>query len=232
MGMDLETEALLFSKTLSRKRRNFKATLFSEISLKQHRDIQVYGLLSHKVWLELESNREVADYNEQPKVVQIPCGATVISHQFRFAVRKVSGSVEVIDIEQKSPEEDVLVENANKEDKRKSIKSWCLNQEIEYRLITSESFIGSEIRLSNLRLMLKFMESVHDVRDVVTEDRINMVVASLGPLTVRQILAELSDSDQAIVIAQLARGILSERFRAPIDRRPFDGTLIIDLAKQ
>jgi hypothetical protein len=229
--MDLETEALLFAKTLSRKRRNFKATLFSEISLKQHRDIQVYGLISHKVWLELESNREVVDYNELPKVIQIPCGATVIPHQFRFAVRKVNGNVEVIDIEQKSSEEDVLVANANKEDKRNAIRSWCLNQGIEYRLITSESYIGSEIRLSNLRLMLKFMESVHDVRDVVTEDRVNMAVASLGPLTIRQILAELPDSDQAIVIAQLARGILSERFRAPIDRRPFDGALVIDLVK-
>ena len=99
--MDLETEALLFGKTLSRKRRNFKATLFSEISLKQHRDIQVYGLLSHKVWLELESDREVADYNELPKVIQIPCGSTVIAHQFRFAARKTSGIVEIIDIDDK-----------------------------------------------------------------------------------------------------------------------------------
>jgi len=75
------------------------------------------------------------------------------------------------------------------------------------------------------------MESVQDVRDVVSEDRVNMAVASLGPLTVRQILAELPDSDQAIVIAQLARGILSGRFRAPIERRPFDGALVIDLLK-
>lgn len=229
--MDLETEALLFGKTLSRKRRNFKATLFSEISLKQHRDIQVYGLLSHKVWLELESDREVADYNELPKVIQIPCGATVISHQFRFAARKTSGIVEVIDIDEKGSGEDALVESENKEDKRNAIRTWCLNQGIEYRLITSESFIGSEIRLSNIRLMLKFMESVQDVRDVVSEDRVNMAVASLGPLTVRQILAELPDSDQVIVIAQLARGILSGRFRAPIERRPFDGALVIDLLK-
>lgn len=232
--MDLEIEALLFEKPRSHVRRDFKATLFWERSLKQYRTVQIYTPLAQRIWLDLESDRNVVDYNELPKRIAIPMGTSVSIHQFRFAVRMKSGQVQVIDID------DELCDTVPPESERsgaesartlqRAILNWSEAQGIEYRIVTRKSVANDELRYKNLRIMLKFLESAEGARDSISEGRVDQAVAQLGPRSISELTSALVDIDQTILIAQLARGILAGRFLAPIDKRSFDGNLVIDLA--
>lgn len=228
--MNLETDALLFSKPKSLKRRDFHAFLFWEKSLKQFRDVQIYGLLPHKVWLDLESSPDVVDYNEAPVAVSIPMDNSVFKHRFDFAVRRSTGLIEVIDVGASRAK---LAAEDDQTGTRKdaAIKYWCEGQDIRYRLLTREYFSGMELRLANVRTMLKFLESVSQSRDVLLEEKVGLLIAQLGPLQIRDLLLNLQGSDETIAIAHVARGILTGAIRAAIDKHKFDGALVIDVAE-
>lgn len=224
--MDLETEALLFSKPTGRKREKFRSTLFAEFSTKELRNAKIYGLLAHRVWVGLESDLEVESYNEKPLEIKIPNGSGTFGHQFKFVARARSGVVTAIDIDRDDAEGDKLPD-----ENLRAIEEWCKAQGITYKRVSRLTLAGEELRLSNLQVMLKFIESARKARDPLLEERINLLVASAGPVSVRQLLDGVAPADETVAIAHVARGILSGRFTAPIGRRSFDGALIVDLAR-
>lgn len=230
--MDLETEALLFAEPNSLKRRKFEAALFWEKSLKLRRDVQIYGALVFKTWLELESDPEVAEYNEAPLPIFIADGDRVVKHQFAFAVRRQDGVIQVIDVRSAvgEPWDGTTADMEIEGSESTRIKSWCDKQDISHLTREREYFKNKDIWLSNIRRMLKFVEITNESREPLTEEKVALAVAKFAPITVRNLLDKLDD-EETLIIGCICRGILTKKFQAPIDRRGFDGMLVIDVAE-
>jgi hypothetical protein len=231
--MDLKTEALLFQTPTSRVRRNFTASYFVEKSTKLGRLVRIYTNLADQIWLNLESDPHVVDYNEAPKTISIANGSKVFQKQFRFSVRRDDGTIQVISTmdEIKADKEEVegaedAIEFLNEEE---AIRVWANSQDIEYLLITKDSIAGNVQRLANLRLMLKFIETAHQCRYPEVEETIENTIRKLAPVQIRRVIEHLPTLEETLIIALIARNILSEHYCAPIDKRDFDGALVIDL---
>lgn len=226
--MDLEVEALLFQKPTSRRRKNFKSTLFVESSLKLNREIWIYSLLAHLVWIELEADPHVVDYNEEPGAISIADGVKILNQNFNFAVRRDDGGIQVIlTRDETRPDGDQPAESSTLQ----AIRAWSQSQNIEFRYATRDSLAGSELKLANLRQMLKFVEIANKCRYPDEEQAIENVIRKLAPLQIRRVIENLAPLEETKVIALIARNLLSGRYSAPLDRRKFDGALVIDLAE-
>jgi hypothetical protein len=229
--MDLEVEALLFQKPTSKQRKNFKSTLFVESSLKLNREVRIYSLLAHLIWIELEADFHVVEYNEEPRAIPIPAGDTILNQRFSFAVRRDDGAIQVILTKDEAQPSDGSIDGNQESLTLQAIRTWSQSQNIEFQYLTRHSLAGSEVKRANWRQMLKFVETAKNCRRLEEEETIELIIQKLAPIQVRRAIENLTQFDETQVIALIARNLLSGRYSAPIDRRDFDGALVIDLIK-
>ncbi|MDO8926503.1 MAG: hypothetical protein Q7U94_06290 [Sideroxyarcus sp.] len=228
--MDLEVEALLFKRPSSQQRKNFKSTLFVERSTKLKREVWIYSLLAHLIWIELEADPHVLEYNEAPRPIPIPIDNRILEHQFRFAVRRDDGTVQVIVTKSnhQTSNEDVVSDPLPESRELQAIRAWSQSQGVECRYLTTESFAGMGPKLANFRKMLKFIETASGSHLPHEDETIQNTIRLLAPVQIRRVLQSLAQFEETKVIAVIARNILNGHYSAAIDRREFDGLLVIN----
>lgn len=228
--MDLEIGALLFQRPTDMRRKNFKSTLFVENSMKLNREVRVYSLLAHRVWIELEADPHVVEYNEDPQAIAIPMGDKIIKQRFNFAARRDDGSSQVILVRDEDQGIDGSIAEGDTESSvLLATEVWAKSQQVQFQYVTRASLEGTGRKSANLRQMLKFVETARNCRHPDSELSMELVIQKLAPVQVRRVIENLSGFEETLVIALIARNLLSGKYTAPIDRRDFDGTLVLDL---
>ena len=211
--MDLEVEALLFNTATSHDRKHFRSTLFVERSLKLDREVRIYGLLAHQVWVELEADSRVIAYNEAPVAIPIPLNGKIFKQTFKFAVRREDGTVEAISVhdEVRSHADDGHSRNPFQEhlSREEAILAWAKTQGIQYKCEMTKSVAPRSLKIANLRRMLKFVATTKNSRFPDVEQAIQNTILKLAPAPIRHVLDGLSGIDETIVIAFIARNLLS-----------------------
>lgn len=122
-------------------------------SPKLGRTVYLFSDIEYEHWLQVEFNSKVVNFCEQPLKIEINNNGNYAASIFDMWVQYEDGSEEFIEIKYTS--------DLSKERVAKQIsvqKTWCNENNKQHKVMTEVEIKQSPMRLSNLKLMIKFLE--------------------------------------------------------------------------
>lgn len=198
------------------ERRNYSAYLYAPYSLKLHRRVYLYARNGYDLWVLLESDTDIAQFNESvaavpisfedgraatlaPAAVSVSRDGGVLLHTFRSSDNKHTDEADV---------------------KNTSWKKWCALHGFHHKEWTSDLLHSNAIELANLKRLLRFVSCAGYIPNLALEKSLGEELKSVRKMTFAKLVQLFPISDPDEVQQSLARLIISHKVYSDIHLSP------------
>lgn len=212
MRLDLNVDDLLRPPSFVRE--HYSSFLYCPFSRKLNRRVYLYTHDGYALWVRLESDPSVADFNERVPKFPIAIGTKAIN----IAPRAVS-----VCVEQKVTVHsfvDDLNEVGESPETPSPWSEWALRRGFHHVEWDSESLFGNRTRFENLQFLLRFVSQPGAFPEPSLQQRLIAELKSVRRLTVSKLIEQFPLSDRAEVESEIARLILDGMIYSDIDQNP------------
>jgi len=142
----------MYTPQITDSSRKFGNNRWLAFSPKLKRTVYLFSDLEYEHWLQVEFNSKVVNYCEQPLKVEANFEKIKAASIIDMWIQYEDGSEEFVEIKYKS---DLIKENVIKQIHVQ--KTWCKENNKQHKVMTEIEIKESTIKLSNIKLMLKFL---------------------------------------------------------------------------
>ena len=206
------------------KRENFRSFLYVPYSRKIHRRIYCYGEDQYNLWVFLESDCQIGFFNERVPDVPISIEGRVkqLAPSFVAQMRDKSIVVHIVLFEGLPGQNgDSVAEILEISIFENALNSWATEHKFSVKIWTRELLHANQIRLENLKRLLRYVCVPQPPPLASTKELIYMALRQSRKATIDSLLHSLSTIDDETIMAGLAGMILDGTCYSDIDFFPW-----------
>lgn len=199
-------------------RQHYQTTLRRPYSRKLMRPVALYRDRMHALWAHLESDPDIAGYNESVMALPMVVDGKAVNISPAAMSLDGDGNPTVHSFAESEP---AIADAAALAYCSPPWEDWARRRGFRHVAWTPETLLGARVRLSNLLRLLRFVCIAGAVPDFQLEQRLLATLADARKMTFAVLARNFPTSDVELVHASIARLILDGKVFSDIDHHPF-----------
>jgi hypothetical protein len=206
------------------RREHAESFLYAPYSRKIHRRVYCYTHLAYDLWVHLESDKDVAFFNERPATIPFSFNGKASQFTPAYVSRKRDKSivVHIISREDETGAEPVSEASdlppANQHD---ALRVWAKQNNFTLVIWSAKAIHSNPIRLANVKQLLRYVCSPQRLVPLAILEEVHTILRQVRSSTVDHIVHTLHMHDEDLIMMVVAEMILSESCYSDIERYPF-----------
>lgn len=221
MDQDVGLNELLKPPT-SFVRENYSAFLFAPFSRKLNRRVYLYTSDAYALWVRLESDPNVINFNERAPKVPIAIGTRAVNAAPRAISVKKDKTVIVHSFVGD------LADDALDKGDASPWTVWASNHGFSHIIWSTQSLQECPIRFANLKRLLRDVSVAGAIPNASLQRAVLSELSAVRRMTLSKLVEQFPLSDPSEVQSEIARLILDNVIYSDIDRNPL--SLITELS--
>jgi len=176
------------------------------------------------LWALLETQQDLAQFNEQSPGISISIDGRIVSLIPAFVGKMKNGSIvlHVISTDPISnPDTNSIIDDLDLPSRDLALANWAQQNGCSVRIWNRASLRSNTIRLENIKHLLRYVSMPQRFLCLSTKELISTTLRQLRKSTVEHVLRSLAEVDENVVLATLAEMILDGSCHSDIDFFPF-----------
>lgn len=195
-------------------REDYSSFLFAPFSRKINRRVYLYTPIAYALWVRLECDPNVSQFNERVPKVPIAIGTKAVNASPRAISVDKERTVTVHSFV------DDLVDDTGSEGRTSPWSNWAQARGFSHIDWNSDLLGGTPTRLANLKRLLRYVSAAGVIPSPSLRQALLTELRAVRRFTLSKLVEQFPVSDPAEVQAEIARLILDRTIYSDIDRNP------------
>ncbi len=195
----------LFVPNVSLKREKNKSFLYIPYSNKCHRRVFCYSHANYDMWVFIETDPAIIEYNEQPlpiKVIGRNC--RVVDFSPMFFTKSRDGSREIHVMATDNPSDPVNTPDPPQDELLSGVEHWANQNGFSVRVWPLDFRSERAIEMANLKQLLRYVSKPTYMPDRFVIEKIKVLLSQAKSLTVHYLVEATGDIDEDLVLTAIA----------------------------
>ena len=199
------------------KRDNYTAHLYRPFSIKLRRQVNLFGHNQFDLWVLIESNPEVSNFNERVSAIPIsPTNGRAFNASPSFITSDSNNIVVIHNIKTNGELED-------DDESNQRIEAWeryCSNNNFKHQIWNQKSINENAIELANLKRLLRFNSFAGLEVNIENENSILDELRNVKKTIFSKVIELFPQSDPEVIKSSLSRLIINRKIFSDISISP------------
>lgn len=222
-SVDVLKRLMVPPESVGRKRAS--SCLFAPYSPKNHRRHYCYTLPAYDLWVELEWDHAIAEYNEAPSAIEIPASTDASFRIQPAAVSRTKGDLYAIHLivgDETSSSDGGASTAATQEDPTSGVLTkWAQEAGAIVKTWTAKDLAEPLILHENKKMLLRHVSVEEFLPPLSVQESLKEEIRRHRTVTVDSVLEAMVGCDESVVLSAVALALKEKRCHSDIHRYPF-----------